>query len=92
MKKKMHVLEYELPVTITPLKEGGYLAKCKKLQGCMAEGETVQQALAHVVDVAHNIIDLRKEEGMKIFLKLIKKTDTRSEIRFSVPLVYQSHV
>ena len=88
----MQVLEYELSVTITSLEEGGYLAQCKKLQGCMAEGETVEDALAHVVDVARNIIDLRKEEGMKIPLKLIKKTDTRSEIRFSVPLVYQSHV
>ena len=88
----MQVLEYELPVTIIPQEEGGYLAQCKKLQGCMAEGETVEEALSCVVDVARNIIAIRKEEGMKITLKLIKKTDTRSEIRFSLPLIYQSHV
>lgn len=88
----MQVLEYELPVTLTPLQEGGYLALCKKLQGCMAEGETIEQALTYVVDVARNIIDIRKVEGIEVPLKLIKEIDTKSEIRFSVPLVYQSHV
>lgn len=91
MKKQMRVLEYELPVTITPLKEGGYLAKCKKLQGCIAEAETVDQALVCIVDVARNIIDIRKEEEMSIPLRLIKKTDIKSKISFSIPLAYQSH-
>jgi antitoxin HicB len=91
MKKQMQVLEYELPVTITPLKEGGYLAQSKKLQGCLAEAETVDQALSYIVDVARNIIDVLKEEGMKIPLEVLKNTEKKSKINFSIPLSYQSH-
>lgn len=88
MKKRINVLEYELPVTITPLEEGGYLARSEKLQGCMAEGETVEEALSYIVDVARNIIDLRKAEGMNIPLRVIKKEHAKSKISFSLPLAY----
>ncbi len=92
MKQQMNVLQYELPITITPLEEGGYLARCEKLQGCMAEGETVEKALAYITDVARQIIDIRKEEGMSIPLRVIKKTNAKLKIRFSVPLIYQFNV
>lgn len=92
MKKQTNVLEYDLPITITPLEEGGYLARCDKLQGCMAEGETIEQALTSITDVARNIIDIRQEEGMDIPLKIIKKATAKSEIHFSMPLSYQPHV
>lgn len=88
----MNVLEYELPITITSLEEGGYLARCEKLQGCMAEGATIEEALAYITDVARNLIDIRKEEGMEIPLRIIKKAVEKSEIRFSLPLIYQPHV
>lgn len=92
IQKRVEVLEYELPVIITPLEEGGYLARCGKLQGCMAEGETIEQALSYIIDVARNIISIRKEEGMKIPLKVIKKADISSKINFSIPLIYQPNV
>lgn len=87
----MKVLEYELPITITPLEEGGYLARCDLLQGCIAEGETIELAFNYVADVARNIIDIRKEEGLDIPLRVIKKSAAKSEIHFSLPLTYQSH-
>jgi predicted RNase H-like HicB family nuclease len=47
----MHRLNY--PVTIEPLSEengGGFLATVPDLPGCMSDGETPEQALAHVQD------------------------------------------
>lgn len=72
MKKQIQLLEYELPIAIVPLEEGGYLARCEKLQGCMAEGETVEEALRFVVDVARQIISLHKEERIEIPLQIVK--------------------
>jgi len=89
MKNNVQVMEYALPVTIEPLKEGGYLARCKKLQGCIAEGKTIEEAINILGDVAKNIIDLRREEGMVIPLRVIKEIDTQSSFTFTVPLVHQ---
>ena len=76
MRKKISVLDYEVPVTILPLDEGGYLARCKALQGCMAEGETIEEVLGIVKDVAKNIIAILQEEHMGIPLKVIPDTTT----------------
>ena len=92
MKKRVEVMQYELPITIIPLEEGGYLARSDKLQGCMAEGETVEQALSYVVDVARNIIDLRKEERMVIPLRVIEGKKEKSKISFSLPFTYRLNV
>lgn len=89
IQKRVEVLEYKLPVTITPLEEGGYLARCEKLQGCMAEGETMEQALSFITDVARNIIDIRREEGMNIPLRVIEKADLKSKVELSIPLIYR---
>lgn len=86
MKKHVAILKYELPITVTSLKEGGYLAQCKKLQGCMAEGETVEQAISYVTDVARQILDIYLEEDIVIPLQMIK--NPQKELRLSVPLAY----
>lgn len=47
----MPKLDY--PVTIEPLSDengGGFLATVPDLPGCMSDGETPEQALAHVQD------------------------------------------
>ena len=90
MKKQLTVLEYELPITLTPLEEGGYLARVEKLQGCMAEGETVEDVLSYITDVARQIITLRKEEGLEIPLRVMPEKQTKSKISFSLPLAYHA--
>ncbi|HSW87606.1 MAG TPA: type II toxin-antitoxin system HicB family antitoxin [Candidatus Saccharimonadales bacterium] len=90
MKKQIFVLEYELPITIIPLEEGGYLARCEKLQGCMAEGKTIEKALEVVTDVARGIISLHKEENLPIPLRVLKKINTASNSYITVPLIYQT--
>lgn len=88
MKRQLSILEYKLPVTIQSLKEGGFLAVCKKLQGCLAEGETIAQTMANLVDVATHIIDIRHQERLPI--PLVKKQVRRSQtnLSFSLPLPY----
>lgn len=57
---------YKLPIEIEPLEEGGYLAICPILQGCHAEGKTVAHAIENVEDVARNLIELMREDGMAL--------------------------
>lgn len=57
---------YKLPIEIEPLDEGGFLAVCAILQGCHAEGETVADAIENVEDVARNLIELMREDGIPL--------------------------
>lgn len=58
---------YVLPVAIEPLEDGtGYLATCDAIQGCLAEGETVAEAIANLEDVARILLELRIEDGLGI--------------------------
>ena len=57
---------YKLPIEIESLEEGGYLAICPVLQGCHAEGNTVAEAIENVEDVARNLIELMREDGVPL--------------------------
>lgn len=73
VKKKVKVLEYELPLRVEAQTEGGFLATSDALQGVLAEGESVSEAVANAIDVAANIIEIRNEEKLSIPIKLLKK-------------------
>lgn len=73
VKKKVKVLEYELPLRVEAQIEGGFLATSDALQGVLSEGESVSEAVANAIDVAANIIEIRSEEKLPISLKLLKK-------------------
>lgn len=66
VKKKVKVLEYQLPLQVEAQAEGGFLATSSALQGVLAEGESVSEAVANAIDVAANIIDIRREEKLSI--------------------------
>ena len=89
IKQTRKLQEYQLPLTIKPLEEGGFLARCEKLPGCMAEGETVNEAVANAMDVAVNLIDLYHEQDVPINLKLIKESSPSRPLHFSISLPYQ---
>jgi len=55
----------------------------------MAEGDTMTDVLANVVDVATNLIDLYEEKGVPIKLKLIKQFSVKTPLRLDFPLPYQ---
>jgi len=89
IKQTTKIQEYQLPLTITQQEEGGFLARCEQLQGCMAEGDTASEALANVVDVAANLIDLYTEQDIPIKLKLVKQSSGKSPLRLDISLPYQ---
>ena len=55
---------YDYPIMIRPLsidEGGGYLAEVADLPGCMADGETVEQALAEIESAIKSWIETAKE-------------------------------
>jgi predicted RNase H-like HicB family nuclease len=60
------VKTYRLPVYVETLEEGGYLAVCESIQGCHAEGETIEKALENIEDVAAIVVELCLEEGLPL--------------------------
>lgn len=82
---KRKVLEYELPIKIAPQKEGGYVVTCPLWQDCYAQGDTIDEAVLEITAVAQSLIELYKEEGLKIPLKLQKEKGVTNP--FTVPVI-----
>jgi len=66
------VAEYELPISIEPQKEGGFVVTCPVWQDCYAQGDTIEEASLEITAVAQALIELYKEEDLKIPLKPLK--------------------
>lgn len=80
MLKTQKVSEYQLPIKITPQKDGGFVAACTSWPDCYAQGDSVDEVVLEITAVAQSLIELYKEEGLKIPLKL------QEEKGFSAPL------
>lgn len=79
------VSEYELPIKIEPQKEGGYVVTCPNWFDCFAQGDTIDEAVLEITAVAQSLIELYKEEGLKIPLKLQKEKAIANP--FTVPVI-----
>ena len=75
--KTLTIQEYELPITIQE-EDGAYIASCPAWQDCYAQGDTIEEAVNEISYVASSLIELYKEEGITIPLKL-KSTSKRSQ-------------
>lgn len=64
--KKVQVLEYELPVKVEKDSSGGFVAKSPAWSDCYAQGDTIDEVTNEITSVAASLIELYKEEGMKI--------------------------
>ena len=83
MEKKI----YFFPITIEPLREGGFLATCSVLQGCRAEGKSYGEAIENIQDVIKVHIEARKAHGETIpEVSIPKKTDLRLTLPLPVSL------
>lgn len=69
LKRSEKVAEYELPVNIQPQREGGFTVTCRTWEDCYAQGDTIEEAILEITAVAQSLIELYKEEGLKIPLK-----------------------
>lgn len=83
-KQTKRVSEYELPIKIEPQKEGGYVVTCTKWPDCYAQGDTVDEAILEITGVAQSLIDLYKEEGLKIPLKKHKEKGVANALTLPV--------
>jgi len=57
---------FKLSVEIEPLDEGGFLASCPNLQGGHVEGRTIHEASENFEDVAKNLVQIFKQEGLPL--------------------------
>jgi len=55
-----------IPVRIQLLEDGWHLAICDVIQGCLAEGETIPEALENIEDVARIILELQRQKGLPL--------------------------
>lgn len=69
MQKKLTIAEYEFPIEINQ-EDSYFLAKCSKWDDCYAQGDSLEEAINEISYVASSLIELYKEEGLKIPLKL----------------------
>lgn len=44
--------------------DGGYIAECIDLPGCMSEGDTEAEALDHLAEAITGVLAVRIERGM----------------------------
>jgi len=85
--KKLNIQEYELPITLQE-DDGGFVVVCPTWQNCYAQGETVEEAINEISYVASSLIELYKEEGMKVPLKLKNASEQKaSNFSLSIPVI-----
>lgn len=86
--KTLHIQEYELPIVVQKEKEGGFTAVCSVWEDCYGQGETIEETVNEISYVASSLIELYREEGMRIPLKLKKETQEAIKgFALKVPLI-----
>ena len=71
LKRSEKVAEYELPIKIEAQKNGGYVVTCPVWKDCYAQGDTLEEATLEITAVTQSLIELYKEEDIKIPLKAL---------------------
>jgi predicted RNase H-like HicB family nuclease len=81
------VKRYKLSVEVGPLEDGRYLVTSPDLNGCLAEGDTVAEAIQNIEDVARVIIELCLEKHLPLppeFLEASSDGVVKAELVVSV--------
>jgi predicted RNase H-like HicB family nuclease len=77
---------FTLIVTVEPQEEGGYLAVCENIKQCYAEGETYEEAIENLKDVARICLELdAQREGVSL-AEFLLRDKGRKEYRVEMPL------
>ncbi len=91
MKSSVNNVEYyiKLPYTIeiVPYEDGGYFARIKELEGCMTEGDTLEEVLKLLEDAKKAWLETALEEGIEIPLpeSMRKKKEYSGKILLRLP-------
>lgn len=79
--------ELILTLNIEPLEEGGYLATSDDLQGLVAEGRTMAEAMEIAQDVARKLIESYIEHGDPLPPKIAALlTQPQRRIKVKIPV------
>ena len=54
------------PVTLYKDEEGWYVVECPTIQGCMSQGETLEEALLNIQEAIQLCLEVRKEKGLPL--------------------------
>lgn len=77
---------FTLIVTVEPQEEGGYLAICENIRQCYAEGETYEEAIENLKDVARICLELdAQREGVSLE-EFLLRSEERKRYRVEMPL------
>jgi predicted RNase H-like HicB family nuclease len=76
-----------LPIEFESLEDGRFLAVCDAIQGCLAEGDSVGEALENIEDAARVLLELRQEDGLPLpeGLEDFASTPIKAQVVVSVP-------
>ena len=56
-----------LHVYVTPDEiDGGYIAECPDIPGCMSQGETEEEALENIQEAIELCLEVRREDGLPL--------------------------
>jgi predicted RNase H-like HicB family nuclease len=57
---------FEFTVEVEPDEcDGGFIAECVQLPGCMAQGETEEEALTNIVDAITAVLEVKMQDQLK---------------------------
>jgi predicted RNase H-like HicB family nuclease len=86
MKRRGVMKNFTLIVTVEPQEEGGYLAICENLKQCYAEGETYEEAIENLKDVAQICLELdAQREGVSLG-EFLLQGEERKKYKVEMPL------
>lgn len=55
------------PVILTPdLEDGGFVAECPAIPGCISEGDTVEEAIINIRDAIEGCLAVLREQGQPL--------------------------
>ena len=61
-----HIKHRSYTVIFEPAEEGGYIARVPALDGCVTQGETLEEAMDMAKDVIEGYLAVLKEEGFAL--------------------------
>jgi antitoxin HicB len=69
----MHI--YKVPLVLTRQPEGGYTVTSPVLPELVTEGDTIDEALLHVQDAVHAVVELYEDLGKPLPASLPQSTE-----------------
>lgn len=76
-------LPYKLEI-IPDLDEGGYIARYPELPGCITVGETLEEAVSHVLDAKREWLTAALEDG-RMINEPVKLDDYSGQFKLRIP-------